>query len=714
MTVAAISSTQTVYSPAGTASVFATVWPYAVAADVSVWVSLAAGAPLMALSPANYTLAPLGSGSLAAGGQVTVSAAWIAGQPGGHWPAGSTLAIRRSTLKAQPSHFGSIDYLSPAAVEASDDNLERQIQDNGSATTVVASDLAALTARAIMAPVGKLGFIVPTPPVANTVLGFDGVAAATYYDKATFIGPVGPQGPQGIPGTAGFAVYADDYGAVANDLATDSAAAIRYCVNTFPVTRLRGYAYRMASALVIPDGHMLVGDMFLPNLDTPAGSRLVFDAGVATCVQIGSGGGNLSAGLDSVIIDRAGGAPPAGSIGILVKDGYCPALNRVGSRNHAVCVYWKNDGYFGITSHSRGLYTALAGDAHLVVDNWPELFITQGRLGVNGAADYNCNAYLRITGGSGPGAPGPNGVFLSQVQMNQGLNVPAHAVEWVNMGDTVSNALEYKFDQCHLEGVGAAFFYSDATCANLHMFDLTSCTLNNNVPIFALNPATRLVVCNITNNAFAGPLTLAPTQPSTYVTLTGNACAQPVDITSPAGGQVSMANNAWLSLTIRGGGGFAINGDSLQGGGFTNNATGVVVCDGCSFSGRRGWQPTVLFGGASAGQAYTAREGDYEYITASLVRLSFQIILSNKGTSAGALAIGGLPTPVSATFGASGGGAVPYYSAMQGLTGCLLMSATSDARITFWQSAPTGIAQVFDTHCSNGSVFYGTVYYQPS
>ncbi len=144
----------------------------------------------------------------------------------------------------------------------------------------------------------------------------------------------------------------------------------------------------------------------------------------------------------------------------------------------------------------------------MVADNWPELFVSQGRLGVNGDSDYACNAYLRLTGGTGPGAPGPNGIYFHQVQCNQGLAVPAHGVEWVNVSNTNSNCVEFKFHQCHFEGVGAAFFHTDASCAELTILDIMGCTFNNpTIPFFDLNPATRLVVCNITNNAFAGPLT---------------------------------------------------------------------------------------------------------------------------------------------------------------------------------------------------------------
>ena len=77
----------------------------------------------------DYTVTALGNNSLANGGNVTLSTSVVAGLPGGAWSVGQMLLVLRTTLKAQASSFGSIDYLSPAAVEASDDNLERQIQE---------------------------------------------------------------------------------------------------------------------------------------------------------------------------------------------------------------------------------------------------------------------------------------------------------------------------------------------------------------------------------------------------------------------------------------------------------------------------------------------------------------------------------------------------------------------------------------------------------
>ncbi len=163
MTVAA-TPTETTYALAGAAlGPFATVWPYAQDADVAPILHLN-GADL-ALSPGDYTLAPLGADPLVGGGQVTLSA-WLL--TGSAWPDGSTLTLARSSDNDQPSVFGEIDYLSPADLMAALDHVERQVQ-----------ELRTRASRAVSMSYGEAGYQFPPPPERlGKLFGFDDVTGA--------------------------------------------------------------------------------------------------------------------------------------------------------------------------------------------------------------------------------------------------------------------------------------------------------------------------------------------------------------------------------------------------------------------------------------------------------------------------------------------------------------------------------------------------------
>lgn len=102
---------------------FATVWPYAVAADVSAFLDLGAG-DVALVQGVDYTL--IGNNPLGVGGRVTLSAGLV---PGGGWPDGAMLSLVRATSCDQPSAFGDALGFSPQDAEAALDHLSRQIQE---------------------------------------------------------------------------------------------------------------------------------------------------------------------------------------------------------------------------------------------------------------------------------------------------------------------------------------------------------------------------------------------------------------------------------------------------------------------------------------------------------------------------------------------------------------------------------------------------------
>lgn len=115
------------------------------------------------------------------------------------------------------------------------------------------------------------------------------------------------------------------------------------------------------------------------------------------------------------------------------------------------------------------------------------------------------------------------------------------------------------------------------------------------------------------------------------------------------------------------------------------------------------WTPTVTFGGASVGVAYSQQGGSYTKI-GQLVVARFNIVLTAKGSSTGGAAIGGLP-----------------FTFVAGLGGWLLSSANmSSWAATYFDPQPSGIAnvnlitttgtvQASNTNFTNTSALFGVI-----
>lgn len=118
------------------------------------------------------------------------------------------------------------------------------------------------------------------------------------------------------------------------------------------------------------------------------------------------------------------------------------------------------------------------------------------------------------------------------------------------------------------------------------------------------------------------------------------------------------------------------------------------------------WTPAVAFGGASVGVTYAARQGRYTKVGRA-VTVSFYILLSSKGSSAGNLSVTGLPfsdgSATSACCMFLFSGFVATYSVGVGDSG----NSTS---ITSIRTA--GAGSLTNTSLNNDAFFWGTYTYQ--
>lgn len=111
--------------------------------------------------------------------------------------------------------------------------------------------------------------------------------------------------------------------------------------------------------------------------------------------------------------------------------------------------------------------------------------------------------------------------------------------------------------------------------------------------------------------------------------------------------------------------------------------------------------PELRFGGASTGITYGARYGNYIRV-GSFCAYNATILLSSKGSAAGAASIAALPFTIQDNFGS----VAQYYAGMSALSGPLALNqqaGTSTANLVQLTSA--GVSDLNNAHFTNGSFF---------
>ena len=112
------------------------------------------------------------------------------------------------------------------------------------------------------------------------------------------------------------------------------------------------------------------------------------------------------------------------------------------------------------------------------------------------------------------------------------------------------------------------------------------------------------------------------------------------------------------------------------------------------------WTPTILFGGNGVGQSYTFQLGAYTKI-GRMVQLNFFVLLSNKGSSTGAMSLGGAPFSPTSYFS----GAVDVHNTTY--TGQYVMYGFGLTQVTEGGTQ----TNLTNSNASNSSVITGTINY---
>ena len=483
-----------------------------------------------------------------------------------------------------------------------------------------------------------------------------------------------------------------------------------------PVVRVEGRGpFRLSAGITIPENVELVGDaMFAGN--PPTGTVLQFDNSVATCVTLQGSTGKLTNGIRRLVIKRATGAPPAGSIGVRINLTYNSLLEDVFAYNHATGFRWDDVGPDGIGCRAHRIFTGAISDAHLVFNRWPECVITDGRFGMNDGGDLGATAFVRVTGapdGLG-GAPGPNTLlFRNCIFIESGTGV-SYFWQYQNMTMAIGDAVVYKVTDCHVENLraGGAIFQSDAASLYMGRWSLVGNVFNcPAVTAFAINAATRIYQFKAVNNDwFATAVTLnndireskfANNFFNPTVSITGTNASDTLSLHgNHYNGGLALAGT-WSRLDVVGG---VINGA------LTDTATNSYITE---LIDAINWTPVLQIGGLTTGIVYSVQAGQIQRIGKTIIA-KFQIHLSSKGALTGTLAIAGLPwTSANVATEMGSGGVVNYCENMAGLTMPLHLHVGQNSASIYLYYQGAAASQTLDhTHLTNTSRICGQVIYR--
>ena len=439
-------------------------------------------------------------------------------------------------------------------------------------------------------------------------------------DPAEWIGPPGPPGPTGPKGDKGdqgdltggtltgplyytatngttprsaqdrAADVANviDHGAVLDGV-TDDTSAVQAALNcgcTHVVIPAGKTAY-CPGGITVPPGVTLDGtslQMENGNHLGPGGTILV-SATTPVAVTLGGGSTNNPCALRHIRVKSTAITPTATTIGVLVNPSI-PAtlLTDVSVFGFGIGIETVN----GITVYLHNIFTGRIADAHYVNNGTPEIHVTKWRMGIApGSVPVVSNCYIRASGGTG-GAGAPNTMRFSQCQFNDAAGT-GHLMEFVNYGVAGSDASLYVFENSFCQGVGSAYFYTDATWLDLAVLQIVGCDFGvaagnpNPCPLFNLNPATSVHELYLSASSFFLSLTLAPTAAAVLKNIHIMGCSfsnGPVSITATTNGTMSFIGNMILNSTLTFNGNWAdlsVIGNNFNGGSsLVNNATGNV------------------------------------------------------------------------------------------------------------------------------------------
>ncbi len=271
--------------------------------------------------------------------------------------------------------------------------------------------------------------------------------------------------------------------------------------------------YYLSGGIVLPGGQTLYSDGPQAGIYTQT-AELVFADSVFTCVQLGDGADASANGasIRNLHVSRQDAMTaadiPADSVGILFNQAQIASAENCTVSGQETGI--KALGGLGVWV--KNCRTRSVTLCHIAVDTTAEVRIDSCRFGSNGAFDFACDSYVRISGGSTTGgAAGPNTIAITNCQFNQGQNSVQY---WMNFCNQVSGSIAditlFQVTNCYVEKALYGI-RTDSTFTNLSRLQITNLEFNGSTSynFWELDAGTRVTQCCIANACIISNLWIA-------------------------------------------------------------------------------------------------------------------------------------------------------------------------------------------------------------
>lgn len=359
------------------------------------------------------------------------------------------------------------------------------------------------------------------------------------------------------------------------DGTTDDTTAINNALAANAAVILPTTACYSATGITVPYGHRLTGITFSAAPDVLAtGSEILCPNTLAVCLHVGNGSANEPSIVDHVTIVGQSGAPSSGTDGILIDGGSNVIIEDVGVSNFDHLYHWK--GYPqtgpGISGFMDRNFGTKAQTAYIWNDGWPELHVTNSRMGSTGTGDYTTGEYILISGGFGGSSGGPNTFVVEDDQFNQGTAGPAWGIKFANCTSPCVPSVDgtlWKFTDNHWENMTSGWITTDSSWNYIDRMMVEQNSINTpSVPCLVLNSATEIAESSFVGNQFlCSTFTLNPstaTNNMSWVSFVANDFLHAFTLTAPmTGSTVSFLGNQFRGTTTFSGeyGALSLTGD---------------------------------------------------------------------------------------------------------------------------------------------------------
>jgi hypothetical protein len=445
--------------------------------------------------------------------------------------------------------------------------------------------------------------------------------------------------------------------------------------------------YKFQNSVTVPQTAELRGEIMIPT-NGPSGVILNFPSGLSSCLNVYGRARNLA------VVGE--GTPVNGQVGVTYLGANTGNLENVYSYNQ-----WDGFVYNGnaVSTLNSRLFTGAIYGSHVVVDTQPEVRFDLCRFGTNGPGDQNCDNFVKITGGSTTGgAAGPNTVFFTNTQFNQGQNTVNRVIGFENfVPGIISDVTNFAFIGCHAEAinnviyadgshvVGRIFISSSSFYDNNGIFDIPANYALNEVYIgnsefgtLNINSTANLSHWHINNSAFLGSGThTAVVGTGSTFTLTDCSFAGDLELGGPI--QTSNLINTAGSIINQG---------------LTNYASSNAIFP---------FTPEFVFSGGSATFSYTTQTGNFQ-IKDGYCYIDLVLSASVSGSGSGVFQVTNLPFTSIDTSNPNGSFYVGTFTGFSNLNNNILVGVQGSVLQTYFFNTTTdGIGNLTDAQVPSGA-----------